>query len=91
MVAHVRVRHRAGENFVLEKIQGHSFASIESLIEGCAQKLNLRKPCPGRKYEYCIFEHISDEMKSLHEEWMLTQSNGGVDKMELSNDEFPTN
>ena len=66
VVAHVRIRHRAGDKFSLEKIQNTgAYDTLEELIEGCAAKLNLRKACPNRKYEYAVFEHLQDELKAL--------------------------
>lgn len=94
VVAHVRIRHKAGLGFSLEKIQAPECATLEELIEGCSAKLNLRKACPGRKYEYCVFEHISYEMKDLQRQWMESMGGSGgggggggdSDKMEMSAD-----
>lgn len=86
IVAHVRIRHKPLEPFVLEKIQSPPFATIEELIEGSAAKLNLRKACPGRKYEYVLFEHVSDEMQAMHQQWVEAQmsSSADHDQMECS-------
>lgn len=83
VVAHVRIRHRPGGPFSLEKIQNSGdFATLEELVEGVAAKLNLRKPATGRKYELSVWEHLQDEMRALELEYYaslggrLSQSTG---------------
>jgi hypothetical protein len=76
VAAHVRIKHAAGGSFSLERIPGPECATVYELIEMCKERLNLRKPCPGRKYEYVYFEHINDEMQALqemHSEWKSAQ------------------
>jgi hypothetical protein len=63
---------------------------VLELIDGVAVKLNLRKACPNRKYEYAVFEHLQDELKSLELEYRrknLQMSNSGG-AMELSGEGF---
>lgn len=91
VVAHVRIRHKPGEGFELEKIQNSGvFNSVEELIDGVAQKLNLRKACPNRKYEYALFEHLQDELRALELAYAgrkgLNESGAGA--MELSGDGY---
>jgi hypothetical protein len=86
----VRIKHGAGERFSLEKIQNvGSYATLEELIEGCGAKLNLRKACPNRKYEYAIWEHTQDDMQALetalmHDRDNMLSSSGGAAAMEMS-------
>ncbi len=49
VAAHVRIKHAAGGKFSLEKIPGPECDTLAELIELCKDRLNLRKPCPGRK------------------------------------------
>ena len=91
VVAHVRIRHRPGEQFSLEKIGGvGAFDSLEGLIEGCTTKLNLRK-APARKYEYAVWATLQEEMNALElllQEEMAGQRaemvSSGVNPMEMS-------
>lgn len=86
VAAHVRIMHAAGGRFSLEKIPGPDCATLWELIDSCKDRLNLRRPCPGRKYEYVYFEQINDEMQTLqamYAEWKVASAQVQQD-MELS-------
>ena len=81
VVAHVRIKHSPGQKFSLEKIGNTgSFDSLQELIEGCASKLNLRKP-PARKYEYAVWGTLQDELASLE---LAVRRDGGREEMSSS-------
>ncbi len=91
VVAHVRIRHKPGGGFELEKIQNTGvYNTLEELIDGVAMKLNLRKACPNRKYEYALFEHLQDELRALElaSSGRKPLNESGTAAMELSGEGF---
>jgi hypothetical protein len=64
-LTHYRIKHKAGQPFVLNN---NEFSSLDAVLKQHKKKLNLKYPCKGSKYPALLKEMSTVQSVPLYEE-----------------------